>query len=215
MFTGIVEEVGTVKHITRWQSKTQVVIRAETVTQGTKLGDSIAVNGVCLTVVDLGNSSFAADIMPETFRRSNLVGLQAGQAVNLERALAYGDRIGGHFVSGHIDGTAKVTRIYRDQNAIIMNFALIGELSTQIVKKGSIAIDGISLTVGGVEEGSFWVSLVPHTVARTALQCRPVGSTVNIETDMLGKYVSQTLQRTQSLSKDEGLSIERLSRLGY
>lgn len=216
MFTGIVEEVGTIRQLTRAGQENRLVIGAALVLQGTKLGDSIAVNGVCLTASHLTPTSFVADVMPETFRRTNLGELKPGAGVNLERALAYGGRIGGHFVTGHIDGRGTLSACRTEENAVVMIFAVEQGLREQIITKGSVAIDGISLTVGGLTEDGFWVSLIPHTVQNTVLRYRQVGDVVNIETDMLGKYVQSAVRGMLSNdSAPTGLTWERLRSWGY
>ena len=191
MFTGIIEEVGTVKRVERGTRSLVLEIRARVVLQGLRVGDSISTNGVCLTVTSLGDSSFLADVMPETARRSNLVELRAGDAVNLERALPFGGRLGGHLVSGHVDGTGRVTRKEREENATWVTIAAGREILRYIVEKGSVAVDGISLTVAAVDESGFKVSLVPRTRQETTLARKQAGETVNVENDLIAKYVEK------------------------
>ena len=193
MFTGIVEEMGQVEGIQRGKQSAVLTIRAKTVLEGTKIGDSIAVNGVCLTVTSLLSDRFSADVMHETLDRSALAGLRRGSLVNLERAMAADGRFGGHIVAGHIDGTGRITRIKRDDNAVWYTVQAAPQLLRYIVEKGSIAMDGISLTVARVEETAFSISAIPHTVAQTALQNRREGDLVNLETDIIGKYVEKLL----------------------
>ena len=169
MFTGIVEEVGTVRSVQRGSTSSFIEIQAHTVLEGTKLGDSIAVNGVCLTVTELGRDSFRADVMNETLSRSSLGSLRSGSPVDLERAMAAGGRFGGHIVSGHIDGTGTITDIKKDGIAQWYTVSAPPGIMRYIVEKGSIAIDGISLTVARVTEGTFSVSIIPHTAAQTKM----------------------------------------------
>ncbi|MHA7962938.1 riboflavin synthase [Paenibacillus sp. CAU 1782] len=198
MFTGLIEEVGVMKGVTRQGEAMQLLIGASVVTDGVKLGDSIAVNGVCLTVTSFDKHSFAADVMPETYRKSTLHSLKPGNGVNLERAMKAGDRFGGHIVQGHVDGTGVVVSRHRDANAVVFKISLHDNSSLRyIIPKGSITIDGISLTVVDVSEGEFCISIIPHTLAETALQQRQPGETVNIECDIIGKYVNHLLHFNQ------------------
>ena len=191
MFTGIIEELGTVQRIERGASGARLTIAAKTVLEGTKLGDSIATNGVCLTVVSLTSDSFSADVMAESLRRSNLGALQTGSPVNLERAMPLNGRFGGHIVSGHIDGTGTIASQKREDNAVWVTVRTAASLLRYIVEKGSIAIDGVSLTVAAVDESSFAVSIIPHTGAQTILLDKKPGETVNLECDVIGKYVEK------------------------
>ena len=190
MFTGIIEELGTVRRI----GGGQIEIAARRVLSDVQIGDSIAVNGVCLTVTRFDGRSFAADVMPETVRRTELSELKAGSVVNLERALAVGSRVGGHFVAGHVDGTGEVLGIAREGNAVLLTIAASPPLLAGIVEKGSVALDGISLTVAAVTDATFTVSLIPHTMEVTNLHTKKKGSPINIETDMLGKFVQKCLR---------------------
>lgn len=208
MFTGIIEEIGRVKAVRRGSSEAKIVISCSRVLGKkntmssypsigvpTILGDSIAVNGVCLTVTELRGDTFTADVMPETFSRSSLSSLRPGSKVNLERAMpAYG-RFGGHIVSGHIDGTGKISSLKRDGNAIWFTIETDSDITDFIVEKGSITIDGISLTVAAVThqkpKGEFQVSVIPHTLSETSLSEKKTGDIVNLETDIVGKYVKQ------------------------
>lgn len=194
MFTGIVEEVGRVRRITRGVHSAVIEIAAHTVLEGTKIGDSIAVNGICLTVTALSPQGFSADVMHETLDRSSLAGIATGSAVNLERAMAANGRFGGHIVSGHVDGTGRITRICRDDNAIWYTVACEAGLLRYVVEKGSITIDGISLTVAAVTAQDLSISAIPHTVAQTVLSERREGDLVNLECDIIGKYVEKLLQ---------------------
>ena len=200
MFTGIVEETGFVKAIFLQGESGTIQIAASKVLQGTKLGDSIAVNGICLTVTKILADGFEADVMAETVRRSSLKVMREGSVVNLERAMACDGRFGGHIVSGHIDGVGEIVSIRPEGNAIWYQIRAKEEILRYIVSKGSIAIDGISLTVAAVEEESFLVSVIPHTRSQTALKERSVGDVVNLENDVIGKYVERLL----GLKKPEG-----------
>ena len=177
----------------------------------THLGDSIAVNGVCLTAVDLTASTFSADVMAETLRRSGLGKLSSGSAVNLERAMPANGRFGGHIVSGHIDGTGALAALRREDNAVWLTVTATPALTRYIVEKGSIAIDGVSLTVAAVTETGFSVSIIPHTGAKTILLTRKIGDTVNLECDIIGKYVEKLL----GAPKSGGLTLEFLSSNGF
>ena len=190
MFTGIIEEVGSVHSI----GGGRLTVRAAKVLQDVQLGDSIAVNGVCLTVTRFDSGSFDADVMPETIRRTSLAELKKGSPVNLERALTLQSRLGGHIVSGHIDGTGEIVKFADEGNAILMTVSADSSLLRYIVEKGSVALDGISLTVAQVTDSDFTVSLIPHTREVTNLGSKKVGSPINIETDVLGKYVEKMLK---------------------
>ncbi len=194
MFTGIVEETGVVAKC----NASSLFIKANKILSGTQLGDSIAVNGVCLTVTNLTKDGFYADVMPETFSRSNLGELTAGSQVNLERAMAADGRFGGHIVSGHIDGTGKITKIQNDGNAVRFWIAADIKILRLIVEKGSITVDGISLTVVSVDDSNFSISIIPHTLAETILGTKRVGDTVNLENDIIGKYVERLLGKSIS-----------------
>ena len=185
MFTGIIEEVGRLKNL----SGGRIEIFCEKVLEDVKIGDSISVNGICLTVVDFGENFFAADVMPETFRKTSL----ADKNFNLERAVKVGDRLGGHIVSGHIDGVGKILSIRAEGNALLIDVAAENFLLKQIASKGSVALDGISLTVVDAGSENFSVSMIPHTRAVTNFKDKRVGSLVNIETDVLAKYVERLL----------------------
>ncbi|MBQ1941284.1 MAG: riboflavin synthase [Anaerovibrio sp.] len=190
MFTGIIEEVGTVKSI----GGGVLAINAQKVLEDVQLGDSIAVNGVCLTVTSFTSKGFTADVMPETLRRSSLGELKHGSPVNLERALTLSSRLGGHIVSGHIDGVGKIISLKEEANAILMKIGADADILRYIVEKGSVSLDGISLTVAGVDSDSFVVSLIPHTRQVTNLHSKGIGSAINIENDVVGKYVEKLLQ---------------------
>lgn len=194
MFTGIVEEVGVLRGIRRGPRSAGVSVGASLVLQDLKVGDSVAVNGVCLTATGVDGGGFTADVMHETLDRSSLGGLTAGGRVNLERAMAADGRFGGHIVSGHIDGTGTIRSIRRDGIAVWYEITPPPQLLRYVVEKGSVAIDGISLTVAAVTETDFSVSVIPHTAAQTTLGERRVGDAVNLETDIVGKYVESLLR---------------------
>ena len=195
MFTGLIEEQGRVLTPPR---KGKLSLAADKVTEGLALGDSIAVNGVCLTVSSFSGQNFTADVIPETLHRSNLGELRTGSLVNLERALPATGRFGGHFVSGHIDGVGTLLSVRPDGNALRFSIRAASELLGGIVTKGSVAVDGISLTVVEVTESLFSVSVIPHTAAVTTLSARRPGDHINLETDMIGKYVLRALSLSQS-----------------
>ena len=193
MFTGIVEEVGRMLAVPPAGRAGALRVAASTVLADARLGDSIAVNGVCLTVTDLAADAFSADVMPETLSRSNLGALKPGSRVNLERAMAAGGRFGGHIVSGHIDGCGRVVSRTQDQNAVRVRVSCTPAVHALVVEKGSVAIDGISLTVSRLFEDGFEVSVIPHTGGQTTLLGRRPGDVVNLENDVVGKYVQRLL----------------------
>ena len=193
MFTGIIEEIGHVNNVKKGTASAILTIQAEKVLEGTHIGDSIAVNGVCLTVTGIYDNTFTADVMHETLNRSSLGKLVSGSAVNLERAMAADGRFGGHIVSGHIDGTGKVAAITKDDNAIWYQIKTDSGILKYIVEKGSVAIDGISLTVAYVDDTCFKVSIIPHTAGETTLLDGKPGKVVNLENDVVGKYVEKLL----------------------
>ncbi|MBQ9492521.1 MAG: riboflavin synthase [Oscillibacter sp.] len=194
MFTGIIEETGHVRTVTRGRHSSVLSIAAAEILSDLKTGDSVAVNGVCLTATAVDGGGFTADVMHETLDRSTLGGLSAGDVVNLERAMPADGRFGGHIVSGHIDGVGRVTAIRRDDNAVWYTVEVPPELRRYIVEKGSVAMDGISLTVAATDTRGFSVSVIPHTLSVTALGTRRVGSGINLETDIVGKYVESLLR---------------------
>lgn len=214
MFTGIVEELGTVKQVVSGSAWGQIEIAGREVLEGTKLGDSIAVNGVCLTVTNLRSGSFTADVMAETMRRSNLGSLKKGDQVNLERAMAADGRFGGHMVSGHIDGTGVISQMKQEGNAVWVTVDTSEELMRLIVEKGSIAIDGISLTVAKEMPGAFQVSIIPHTGEETTLLKKKTGAVVNLENDMIGKYVEK-LMRKEPEAGGSSLTLDFLKQHGF
>lgn len=214
MFTGIIEEIGTIGSLDRRADSIRLTIQAKKVLEDTRIGDSIAVNGVCLTVTMLTNNGFTADVMHETMMRSSLRDSKSGSQVNLERALQVGSRLGGHIVSGHIDGIGHINRITVDGIARIIAVAIPEDMAPFIVEKGSIAIDGISLTVASVHSEYFTVSVIPHTMENTILLTKRVGAVVNLETDMIGKYVYNfTADYTSSSAKK--LTLQHLLENGF
>ncbi|MBR1390237.1 MAG: riboflavin synthase [Lachnospiraceae bacterium] len=215
MFTGIIEELGTIQRLNIQGTSGEIAVLANTVLEHTRIGDSIAVNGICLTVTALRPDGFSADIMAETVRRSGLKNARAGDRVNLERAMAADGRFGGHIVSGHIDGTGTITSCRQEENAVWVTIAADPRILNLIVEKGSICIDGISLTVAAVTEQEFQVSVIPHTAAQTTLIHKRVGDSVNLENDVVGKYVQKLLGLTGSEPENSGLTLEMLTELGY
>ena len=213
MFTGIIEETGKIKYIRSAGMSAEIAVQAKTVLEGTKIGDSIAVNGVCLTVTSLGADYFTADIMPETIRRSSLNGLGSGDRVNLERAMAADDRFGGHIVAGHVDDTGKIVSVSPEGNAVMVRIEAPPQILHLVVEKGSIAIDGISLTVAAVDGYSFTVGIIPHTGSETTLLSKKAGDVVNLETDIIGKYVEKLLSPYDN-SKG-GITMEYLEEIGF
>lgn len=193
MFTGIIEEIGIVKDIKKSAKSSKIIIEANKILEKINLGDSISTNGVCLTASGINENYFEADVMAETLRRSNIGKLKIGSNVNLERALCLEGRLGGHIVSGHIDGTGEIISFKKEENAIWLTIKTSKDLLKYIVEKGSIAIDGISLTVAYVDDYKFKVSVIPHTKRETTLLNKNVKDTVNIECDMIGKYIEKLL----------------------
>ncbi|MCB6608827.1 riboflavin synthase [[Clostridium] symbiosum] len=215
MFTGIIEEVGTVDQIKRGQNSAVLSIRAKKVLEDTGIGDSIAVNGICLTVTKLYPDGFSADIMHETLNRSALAALARGSHVNLERAMPANGRFGGHIVAGHADGVGKIVRIQRDDTAIWFTFQVKPDIMRYIVEKGSVAIDGISLTVAAVTQTDFSISAIPHTVSRTVLKERKENDIVNLETDLIGRYVEKLFSPAEEQKKKNTLTREFLTQHGF
>lgn len=195
MFTGIIEETGTVKSIKRGGKSEVLTLTCSKILDDLKPGDSVAVNGVCLTATNLTNSSFSADVMNETLLKSSLGSLNVGSKVNLERAMPANGRFGGHILSGHIDGTGKITAIRKEDIAVWYTIKTSPKIMQYIVEKGSIAIDGISLTIAKVAHDSFSVSVIPHTAKNTTLSEKKIGSLVNLENDILGKYIEKFLHK--------------------
>jgi riboflavin synthase len=193
MFTGLIEEVGVVRHLERGPAGGKLSVRAKTVLEGTKIGDSIAVSGACLTVIALDSGGFVVECMPETLARTTLGRVGAGSVVNLERSLRWGDRLGGHLVLGHVDGVGEVLRVRQEGIAWEVRISLPAELRGAVAGKGSIAIDGISLTVIRVDGEGFDVGIIPHTLKETTLRSAKAGMAVNLEGDVLARYVLQSL----------------------
>lgn len=215
MFTGIIEELGTVKRVQNGRDSSVLTIGARQVLQDTKIGDSISTNGVCLTVTGMGSDYFMADVMAETLRRSSLGQLKVGSAVNLERALTLSSRLGGHLVSGHIDGTGKIVKFQPEDTAVWITVSAPSSLLRYIVEKGSIAIDGVSLTVASVTEQDFSVSIIPHTGAETILLQKKTGDMVNLECDMIAKYAEKLLNRPSQKANQTQISEDFLKEHGF
>lgn len=204
MFTGIVEELGTVRALVRGPASARLTVAAHKTLEGTRVGDSIAVNGACLTVTGLERGAFTADVMAETLARTNLGELRPGDRVNLERALRLGDRLGGHLVTGHVDGVGVLADRRRQDIAELITIQAPPEVLRYLVPKGAIAVDGISLTVVDYDTGSFRVAIVPHTARHTTLGFKERGARVNLEVDMIGKYVAKLLApHTRTAKLDE------------
>lgn len=215
MFTGIIEEIGVIKKITKGVNSEKLLIQCNKVLEETKLGDSICTNGVCLTVTDINDHSFQADVMTETLLRSNLGNLTLGSEVNLERALTLSSRLGGHIVSGHIDGVGKIVSLKRIDNSIEVTIEAKLSILKYIIEKGSITIDGISLTVTYVDNKAFKVCIIPHTGENTILLKKKVGETVNLECDILGKYVERLLSFKVEEKKKSNISEGFLRENGF
>jgi len=215
MFTGLVEETGSIRSVRRVGRSLHLTVSASTVLQDAKIGDSIAVSGVCLTVVRFDRDSFTADVMPETYEKTSLGALSIGAAVNLERTMAVGDRFGGHIVQGHVDGLGLIQSLKQDEIAWRITIESPPDLLKYIAPKGSITVDGISLTVIDVGESTFSVSLIPHTWAMTSMKQRKVGDRVNLEVDILAKYVERMLSArmgsrvTEEFLRENGFSDNR------
>jgi len=212
MFTGIIEEIGKVKHIKKGPKSIALTITAHKVLNDTLVGDSISTNGVCLTVTHINSQEFTVDVMYETLKRTNMQGISINQVVNLERALTLKSRLGGHMVSGHIDGIGKLISITREDIANVLTINTSKDITKYIIKKGSVTVDGISLTVVDVDQVSFKVSIIPHTENQTTLLIKKVGDLLNIECDMIGKYVEKLLQGNEN---GKYLTLESLKTYGY
>ena len=215
MFTGIVEEIGELSSITKSSKGARITIKAKKVLEDVKLGDSICTNGVCLTVTDFDKEKFSVDVMAETMRRSNLGSLSKGSRVNLERALRACDRLGGHIVSGHIDGVGEIESYTKEDNAVWISVKVPDSLLKYIVEKGSIAIDGVSLTVAYVDHERFKVSIIPHTKDATTLLKKNIGEMVNLECDIVGKYIEKFIKHEENPSAKKGIDIDFLSTHGF
>ncbi|MBR2778735.1 MAG: riboflavin synthase [Firmicutes bacterium] len=219
MFTGIIEEIGTIKTVRNGSVSARIGISGSKIFSDLQLGDSVAVNGVCLTAAAIQGNVFEADVMAETLRRSNLGELRSGSRVNLERAMAAGGRFGGHIVSGHIDGTGTITDMKREENAVWVTVRAPASIIRLIVEKGSIAIDGISLTVADLGTDYFKVSIIPHTGEETILLSKKPGDVVNLENDVIGKYVERLMnfgaEEAAPAPRSSGLSLEMLAENGF
>lgn len=213
MFTGIIEEIGKVKNIVRQSNSIKLTVAANKIMSDIHIGDSICTNGICLTVIAFDNNSFTVDVMPETMLKTSFKDLKINDKVNLERALPVNGRLGGHIVSGHIDGTAVIIKKYKDDKSVRMNFSTSSEILDLIVKKGSVAVDGISLTVVDVDTCSFSVSIIEHTQDETTLTSKKIGDTVNIENDIIGKYVKKLISNEKD-EKDK-LTLDFLKSNGF
>ena len=209
MFTGLVEDCGSFKNVVRTSSSAVVTLGTSLPIESFSKGDSVAVNGVCLTVVSTSADSFSADVSPETFSCTTLESLLLGSRVNLERALRVGDRLGGHIVTGHVDSIGTVKQIVPTQNSVVIDIEVPTETSRYLIEKGSVAVDGISLTINTVSGNSFQLTVIPHTLSETTLKDLRPGSKVNIETDIIGKYVERLMSKqpeTQSVLTSELLA---------
>lgn len=217
MFTGIVEEKGRIQQIHTGARSCILTIEGGIIFEDLKIGDSVAVNGVCLTVVSISGTVFTADVMRETLERSSLGSLKKGSRVNLERAMAANGRFGGHIVSGHIDGTGTIVQVTPDDNAIWYTIQADASLMRYIVEKGSIAIDGISLTVAGLGKDTFRVSVIPHTAKETILSEKKTGDVVNLENDVIAKYIEKLMQPTREETRQEGgrITMEWMAEKGF
>lgn len=202
MFTGIIEEVGIVKNIKKGAKSVILTLACIKILDDLKLGDSVATNGVCLTVTDINNSSFSADVMNETLSKSSLGSLNNGSSVNLERAMPVNGRFGGHIVSGHIDGTGKIISIRKDDIAVWYTIKTSPKIMLYIIEKGSIAIDGISLTIAKITHDSFSVSVIPHTAKYTTLSEKKIGCFVNLENDIIGKYIDKFTRNSNCINNE-------------
>jgi len=215
LFTGLVEELGTIKAVYNGTDSSRLKIAGRVVVEGLKLGDSIAVNGVCLTVVDINKDDFQAQVMAETLKKTNLRELQIGNKVNLERALRMSDRLGGHLVSGHVDGVGRIIEKKRHDIAIVIRIEAPETVLYYLINKGSVAIDGISLTVVEVGSKDFTISLIPHTMSLTTLGLKNVGEMVNLEVDMLARYVESFVNKKIVKDKGKDISVEFLAANGF
>jgi riboflavin synthase len=213
MFTGIVEEMGVIQRVDRSPQAIRLNILAKTVLEELEVGDSITVNGVCLTAVTVGESDFMVDVSPETVRVTNLGGLKAGEPVNLERAMRIMDRIGGHLVSGHVEGMGRIRERMQEGNAIVLSVEAPSGILKYAVRKGSIAVDGVSLTINDLTERALSVSIIPHTAEVTTLGLKGIGALVNLESDLIGKYVERLLKGEASSAGK--IDREYLQRRGY
>ena len=215
MFTGIIEETGIVAGIKKGANSASLTIKGDVIFGDLKPGDSVAVDGVCLTVSRLDGKTFTADVMHETLNRSSAGALAIGGRVNLERAAPVNGRFGGHMVSGHIDGVGHIAEKRNDGNAVLYKIKAPDQILKYIVEKGSVAIDGVSLTVTFVEPGGFGVSVIPHTAKSTTLPGKAAGDAVNLENDMIGKYIERLMSFEQAEGQKSGITMEFLKKFGY
>ncbi|MBW2195289.1 MAG: riboflavin synthase [Deltaproteobacteria bacterium] len=215
MFTGIIEGLGTIKDIARQGGGVRMEVHSDYPIENVHIGDSLAINGACLTVVHIKGKAFKVDIAPETLSRSTMGQAKVGNKVNLERAVRLGDRLDGHMVTGHVDGIGKVRARRSAENAVLFGFAAPQGLCDYIVEKGSIAVDGISLTVNACDRKGFEVSIIPHTANVTTLGAKRVGDAVNIETDLIGKYVQRFTQQAQGLKPRDSIDEGVLAKAGF
>ncbi len=217
MFTGIIEELGIVQKISSSGSGAAIIIRAKEVLTDLKIGDSVAVNGPCLSATAIGRENFTAWVMPETMNKTNLLNLSTGSPVNLERAMTLNSRLGGHMVSGHIDTVVTMTGKHQQGGAIVLSFETAdSHLLRYIVPKGSVALDGVSLTVIDVDASGFSVGVIPHTASQTTLGQKALGSSVNLEVDLIGKYIEKMLaHRLEDGKEKTTLSMDLLQQKGY
>ena len=220
MFTGIIEGLGTITGIQSSGKGSSFSLTADFSLEGTRIGDSIAVNGACLTAVQVGGNQFKVDVAPETLSLTSLGRSKVGERVNLERALSLSGRLDGHLVSGHIDGTGTIKSRQNMGNAIIVSFAIPEAIAYYMIRKGSVAVDGISLTINDCQSDNFSVSIIPHTAALTTVGFKKLGETVNIETDMIGKYVERFIRKGSTgpekpESKKTEIDVEFLARTGF
>lgn len=215
MFTGLIEEIGIIRFLTMHGNGGVLSIKAKKVLENTKIGDSIAVNGICLTVTKLLSDGFEADVMPETIRRSSLADLTSGDQVNLERAMPADGRFGGHIVSGHIDGTGIITSLKKENNAVWVKIKASNDIMHLIAEKGSITIDGISLTVAIVSDSDFSVSIIPHTGAETTLLSKKIGDKINLETDVIAKYIDRIIYFKENTKQESGITEDFLKEMGF
>lgn len=215
MFTGIIEEIGTVVSVTRSSQKAQVAIKADKIFSDLKLGDSVAVNGVCLTASAISGDTFTADVMNETFSRTSLSQLKPKSHVNLERAMSAQGRFGGHIVAGHVDGTGTIMAVEKDDNAVWYTISAKPDIMKYIIEKGSVAIDGISLTVAKLTDSCFSVSIIPHTAKETILSEKSVGDMVNLENDIVGKYIEKLMGFRQENTARSNITADFLSQNGF
>jgi riboflavin synthase len=214
MFTGLIEDLGTVRELRRESNQVRLTVGTAIPAAELHLGDSVAVNGICLTVVDIGTGSFTADVSPESLECTTLGELSAGSRVNLERALRLSDRLGGHLVSGHVDAVATISGRLQDRNAIRFTFRLPAAVNRFVAEKGSICIDGVSLTVNAVTEETFAVAVIPHTLAMTTLKDKKIGDRVNIETDLIARYIARLLG-VEGAKPTGSLNLDFLAKHGF